>query len=228
MCSCSETQGPGGWHLQGKETGKSSPASPLPPTYGAEYSHGRAAAVVTLPSLSPCLSPTQGPSVQEDWDGAAVAVVGSGLSLTLCRGVGTITCRPLPLMPSRWKMGVLGMLGLCTMEKREGEGEGARELTALEQREVLMSKEWSRSRSSSWSGPPWNCPEPAGSQTGTHACEFSPPHSKGHRLNYLDSMASPTQGTKQIQFFLSYLPPPAPAESASEPSKCCFKMSVCG
>lgn len=116
--------------------------------------HGPAAAVATLPSLS-ALSSIQGPSVQEEWDEVEPAVAASGLSLTLCRGVGTITWRPLPLMPSRWKMGVLGMLGLCTIENREGEGEGARELTALEQREVLMSKEWSSSSSSSWSGPPW-------------------------------------------------------------------------
>ena len=46
-------------------------------------------------------------------------------------------------------MGVLGMLALCMMENSEGEGEGARELTVLEQREVLMSKECSNSSSSS-------------------------------------------------------------------------------
>ena len=127
---------------------------------GAVCSHGRTAVEAELPSLSLCLSPSHGPSVQEDWDEEALAVARAGLSLTLCRGVGTITWRPLPLMPSRWKMGVLGMLGLCTMEKREGEGEGAREFTALEQREVLMSKECSRSSSSSWSGPPWTTPTP--------------------------------------------------------------------
>ena len=142
----------------GKRDGRVNTAPSL--ICGAVCSHGRAAVEAELPSLSLCLSPSHGPSVQEDWDEEALAVARAGLSLTLCRGVGTITWRPLPLMPSRWKMGVLGMLGLCTMEKREGEGEGAREFTALEQREVLMSKECSRSSSSSWSGPPWTTPTP--------------------------------------------------------------------
>ena len=144
--SCGEERRPGQHH-------------PLPHLWGS-VSHGRAVVEAVLPSLSLCLSPSHGPSVQEDWDEEALAVARAGLSLTLWRGVGTITWRPLPLMPSRWKMGVLGMLGLCTMEKREGEGEGAREFTALEQREVLMSKECSRSSSSSWSGPPWTTPTP--------------------------------------------------------------------